>query len=101
MIKLVNSEQIRNLEKSLVGKISPEWSLTLMEVAGSGLAEIAHEYKELAIGHAFTVILAIKGQIDTELRERLKELYKICRENIKSPDAGVLADALEENGFGS
>jgi len=46
MIKLVNSEQIRSLEKSLVDKISPEWSLTLMEVAGSGLAEIAREYKE-------------------------------------------------------
>ena len=46
MQKLVTSEQIRKLESDWIQKISPIWSLTLMEKAGSGLAEAAKEYKE-------------------------------------------------------
>ena len=46
MKKLVTSEQIRKLEKELVEKINSNWSLTLMEKAGSGLAEVLKEYSE-------------------------------------------------------
>ncbi len=46
MQKLVTSEQIRTLESEWIKKISPQWSLTLMEKAGSSLADVAKEYKE-------------------------------------------------------
>lgn len=46
MQKLVTSEQIRKLESWWIKQISPQWSLTLMEKAGSSLSEIAKEYKE-------------------------------------------------------
>ena len=46
MQKLVTSEQIRKLESEWIKKINPQWSLTLMEKAGSSLAEAAKEYKE-------------------------------------------------------
>ena len=46
MQKLVTSEQIRKLESEWIKKISPQWSLTLMEKAGSSLADTAKEYKE-------------------------------------------------------
>ena len=46
MQKLVTSEQIRKLESEWIQKISPQWSLTLMEKVGSSLAEVAKEYKE-------------------------------------------------------
>ncbi len=46
MKKLVTSEQIRKLEKELIEKINPNWSLTLMEKAGSGLADIIKEYSD-------------------------------------------------------
>src|SRR3989338_7014388 len=46
MIKLVNSEQMGGLENFLVVKLVLDWHLILMEVAGSGLAEIAREYKK-------------------------------------------------------
>ena len=46
MIKLVTSEQIRKLEAKLIESINPGWSLTLMEKAGSGLAEVIKEYSD-------------------------------------------------------
>ena len=46
MYKLVTSEQIRKHESEWIQKINSNWSLTLMEKAGSGLAETLLEYSE-------------------------------------------------------
>ena len=46
MIKLVTSAQIKQLEKELIEQINQNWSLILMEKAGSGLADILKEYTE-------------------------------------------------------
>lgn len=44
MIKLVTSEQIRDLESDFIKKFGKDGSLALMEKAGSGLAEVLKKY---------------------------------------------------------
>lgn len=46
MDKLVTSEKIRNFESDLIKKSDSNMSITLMEKAGLGLANILKEYKE-------------------------------------------------------
>ncbi|MBI3590558.1 MAG: NAD(P)H-hydrate dehydratase [Candidatus Melainabacteria bacterium] len=98
MQKLVSSKQIRDFESQLIQKIGNNWSLALMEKAGSGLADVAKEYSEPYL------IICGKGNNGGDGFVAARYLYNlgkkvfiflISEESSLSPDAKVNFDIIK------